>query len=129
MTIRRAGRSLIWSSGGPVSAAFRGWRCYVRAFPMCACRIWRIPARTPLVLAFRDEVARQVRSAEFSDLQGLIQGLSTGIQGELDKRDRRDERQSGQMTAGQVLPHSAAAGVLGRAGGAAGRAGCSAGRG
>ena len=28
----------------------------------------------------------QVRPAEFSDLQGLIQGLSTGIQGELDKR-------------------------------------------
>ena len=42
------------------------------------------------MLAFRDEVARQVRPAEFSDLQGLIQGLSTGIQGELDKRDRRD---------------------------------------
>jgi len=28
-TIRRACRSLIWSSGGPVSAAFRGWRCCV----------------------------------------------------------------------------------------------------
>ena len=39
----------------------------------------------PLVLAFRDEVAGEVRPAEFSDLQGLIQGLSTGIQGELDK--------------------------------------------
>ena len=44
------------------------------------------PARAPLVLAFRDEVAGQVRPAEFSDLKGLIQGLSTGIQGELDKR-------------------------------------------
>jgi cellulose synthase operon protein C len=43
------------------------------------------PARAPLVLGFRDEVARQVRPAEFSDLQGLIQGLSTGIQGALDK--------------------------------------------
>ena len=42
------------------------------------------PARAPLVLGFRDEVARQVRPAEFSDLQGLIQGLSTGIQGALD---------------------------------------------
>ena len=43
------------------------------------------PARAPLVLGFRDEVAGQVRPAEFSDLQGLIQGLSTGIQGALDK--------------------------------------------
>ena len=48
----------------------------------------------PLVSAFRDEVARQVRPAEFSDLQGLIQGLSTGIQGELDKLAKRDERQA-----------------------------------
>src|SRR4029077_16304884 len=40
------------------------------------------PARAPLVLAFRDEVADQVRLAEFADLQGLIQGLSTGVQGE-----------------------------------------------
>src|SRR5690349_2587178 len=39
------------------------------------------PARAPLVLTFRDEVSRQVRPAEFSDLQGLVQGLSTGIQG------------------------------------------------
>jgi hypothetical protein len=30
------------------------------------------PARAPLVLGFRDEVAREVRPAEFSDLQGLI---------------------------------------------------------
>ena len=36
------------------------------------------PARAPLVLAFRDEVAGAVRPAEFSDLKGLIQGLSTG---------------------------------------------------
>ena len=41
------------------------------------------------MLGFRDEVARQVRPAEFSDLQGLIQGLSTGIQGQLDKREER----------------------------------------
>ncbi len=61
------------------------------------------PARTPLVLAFRDEVSRQVRPAEFSDLQGLVQGLSTGIQGALDKLDRQDERQAGQRTAGRVL--------------------------
>ena len=50
------------------------------------------PARVSLVLGFRDEVAARVRPAEFSDLQGLIQGLSTGIQGELDKRDERSVR-------------------------------------
>jgi hypothetical protein len=44
------------------------------------------PARAPLVLGFREEVARQVRPAEFSDLQGLIHGLSTGVQAGLDKR-------------------------------------------
>jgi tetratricopeptide (TPR) repeat protein len=47
------------------------------------------PARVPLVLAFRAEVADRVRMVEFSDLKALIQGLSTGIQGELEKRDRR----------------------------------------
>ncbi len=61
------------------------------------------PARASLVLGFRDEVARQVRPAEFRDLQGLIQGLSTGIQGELGKLDRRDARQAGQVTAGRTL--------------------------
>ncbi len=58
------------------------------------------PARAPLVLAFRAEVARQVRPAEFSDQQGLIQGLSTGVQGELDKRERR---QAGPVAAGRAL--------------------------
>src|SRR5262252_377262 len=52
------------------------------------------PARAPLVLGFRDEVAGAVRPAEFSDLQGLIQGLSTRIQNELGKLDKRDERQA-----------------------------------
>ncbi len=47
------------------------------------------PARAPLVLGFRAEVAREVRPAEFSDLKGLVQGLSTGIQGELDKLAKR----------------------------------------
>ena len=61
------------------------------------------PARAPLVLAFRDEVAAQVRPAEFSDLKGLIQGLSTGIQGELDKLAKRDERQAGPVAAGRAL--------------------------
>ena len=64
------------------------------------------PARAPLVLAFRDEVAGAVRAAEFSDLKGLIQGLSTGIQGELarlDRRDSRDQRQAGLATASRAL--------------------------
>ena len=61
------------------------------------------PARARLVLGFRDEVAAAVRAAEFSDLQGLIQGLSTGIQGELDKLGRREERQAGPVAARRVL--------------------------
>ena len=61
------------------------------------------PARAPLVLGFRAEVAGAVRAAEFSDLQGLIQGLSTGIQGALDKRAKEDERQAGPVAAGRVL--------------------------
>src|SRR6516225_11517974 len=61
------------------------------------------PARAPLVLAFRAEVAGQVRPAEFSDLQGLIQGLSTGVQNELAKLDKRDERSADQMAARRVL--------------------------
>ena len=61
------------------------------------------PARAPLVLGFRDEVAGTVRPAEFSDLQGLIQGLSTGIQGELDKQAKRDKPLAGQVAAGLAL--------------------------
>ena len=61
------------------------------------------PQRLALVSAFRDEVARQVRPAEFSDLQRLIQGLSTGIQGQLDKLAKRDEGEAGLVTAGRVL--------------------------
>jgi hypothetical protein len=61
------------------------------------------PQRLALVSGFRDEVARQVRPAEFSDLQGLIQGLSTGIQGQLDKLAKRDEGQAAPVTAGRVL--------------------------
>ena len=43
------------------------------------------PAGQRWCSAFRDEVAREVRPAEFRDESGLIQGLSTGVQGELDK--------------------------------------------
>src|SRR6201993_95012 len=61
------------------------------------------PQRLALVSVFRDEVARQVRQAQFSDLQGLIQGLSTGIQGQLDKLAKRDEGRAGPVAAGRVL--------------------------
>ena len=37
------------------------------------------------LLGFRAEVTRAVRAAEFGDLHGLIQGLSTGVQAELGK--------------------------------------------
>ena len=43
------------------------------------------PQQAALVSAFRAEVTREVRAAEFSDLQGLIQELSTGVQAEVDK--------------------------------------------
>jgi hypothetical protein len=53
------------------------------------------------VSAFRDEVASQVRPAQFGDLQqGLIQGLSTGIQNELDKPGRQP---ADQMAVRRVL--------------------------
>ena len=55
------------------------------------------------MLGFRDEVASRVRPAEFSDLKGLIQGLSTGIQGALAKLDKRDQGQAGQEAAGLAL--------------------------
>jgi hypothetical protein len=58
------------------------------------------PQRAALVFGFRDEVAREVRPAEFGDLKGLIQGLSTGIQGELDKLGKRA---GGQVAAGRAL--------------------------
>jgi uncharacterized protein DUF4062/tetratricopeptide repeat protein len=58
------------------------------------------PERAPLVLAFRDEVAREVRAAEFSDLQGLIQGLSTGVLAALEKLGPRPK---GPRAGGPVL--------------------------
>jgi Domain of unknown function (DUF4062) len=50
------------------------------------------PGRAARVLAFRDEVAREVRAAEFSDLRGLIQGLSTGVLAALEKLAQRPDR-------------------------------------
>ena len=62
------------------------------------------PQRLALVSAFREEVAREVRPAEFSDRQGLIQGLSTGVQAELAKLDRPPAgRAAGRRAAGPVL--------------------------
>ena len=58
------------------------------------------PARAKLVVAFREEVAGAVRPAEFSDLQGLVQGLSTGVQGELAKLGNRP---GGPVAAGVAL--------------------------
>src|SRR5215472_8147145 len=46
------------------------------------------PERAALVLAFRAEVARDVRPAQFHDRGGLIQGLSTGVQEELAKLEK-----------------------------------------
>ena len=48
-------------------------------------------------------MASQVRAAEFSDREGLIRGLSTGVQGALDKLAKRDERRAGPVAAGRVL--------------------------
>ena len=94
-------RSRSWSSGGPVSAASRGWRCCAPAFPTCSLSdladpaaagagVWRSGMRSPA----------QVRPAEFSDLQGLIQGLSTGVQGELDKLAPAAGQAAGERRAG-----------------------------
>jgi hypothetical protein len=43
------------------------------------------PQKAALVSAFRAEVAREVRPAEFDDLRGLVHDLSTGVQAELEK--------------------------------------------
>jgi Domain of unknown function (DUF4062) len=63
------------------------------------------PQRLALVSAFWTEVAGAVRAAEFIDLQGLIQGLSAGVQAELDKLARweREERRADPVAAGRVL--------------------------
>jgi hypothetical protein len=41
--------------------------------------------RAPLIQSFDLEVRNEVRASEFRDRGGLIQGLSTGVQAELDK--------------------------------------------
>ena len=81
------------------------------------------PPRLALVSAFREEVAREVRPAEFSDLQGLIQGLSTGVQAELDKRAAGRRAPAVTRVAGPVLRLAPRPVFLAGPGGAAGRAG------
>jgi hypothetical protein len=49
------------------------------------------PERSKLVLQFQKEVSRELRPAEFVDLPGLVAGLSTGVQNELNKLSRRTE--------------------------------------
>ena len=58
------------------------------------------PQRAALVHAFRAEVAREVRTAEFSDLAELISGLSTGVAAEL---ARPGQRPCAERAAGPVL--------------------------
>ena len=43
------------------------------------------PQKAALLAGFWAEVTGAVRAAEFGDLRGLVQGLSTGVQAELDK--------------------------------------------
>jgi hypothetical protein len=57
------------------------------------------PRRLALVLAFRDEVAAAVRAAEFGDLRGLVQGLSTGVQAGLGKVQAEAARESAAWAA------------------------------
>jgi hypothetical protein len=47
------------------------------------------PVEARLLERFREEVAHEVRAAEFHDLDGLIQGLSAGVQAGLDELDKR----------------------------------------
>ena len=73
------------------------------------------PAKSALVRSFRDEVGRAVRPAEFSDRAGLIQGLSTGVQAELAKLARRDQRErpaAGDRAAGVALRLAPRPGLL-----------------
>ena len=58
------------------------------------------PVKASLVFAFRAEVAGAVRAAEFGDLRGLVQGLSTGVQAELEKAQAERARQPAAPVSG-----------------------------
>jgi hypothetical protein len=64
------------------------------------------PQKLTRVLAFQAEVAREVRTAEFADMGGLLQGLSTGVQAELAKRS------AGAVGAARALRLAAPPGLL-----------------
>src|SRR5262249_45945248 len=74
LEFRRAGRSRI-----PRVALLR------TSIPDISLSDMANPPRLALVQAFRAEVAGVMRAAEFSDLRGLVQALSTGVQAELEK--------------------------------------------
>jgi hypothetical protein len=62
------------------------------------------PQKWPLVRAFRAEVADQVRAAEFRDLRGLVQWLSTGVHAELARLGKpADGDQADRRAPGPVL--------------------------
>src|SRR5690348_16924535 len=66
------------------------------------------PQRAALVLAFREEVTREVRPASFHNESGLIQELSTGVQAELAKQSAGAVSGTGgpRIVAPAQLPHS-----------------------
>ena len=88
------------------------------------------PQRLALVSGLRAEVAREVRPAEFSDREGLIRGLSTGVQAELAKLDSQAAGWPRRRwpSGGPGAAAGTAAGVAGGPGGPARRAGCPAGQ-
>src|SRR5215813_10430466 len=61
------------------------------------------PQKLALVSAFREEVARELRAAEFGDLRELVQGLSTGVQAELAKLEKPGGRSGGDRAGGLVV--------------------------
>jgi len=62
------------------------------------------PQKWAQVRAFRAEVASAVRAAEFGDLRRLVQGLSTGVQAELEKiRAEVAEQAAAPVGAGPVV--------------------------
>ena len=62
------------------------------------------PVKAARVFAFRAEVAGAVRAGEFGDLRGLVQGLSTGVQAELEMiQAELARRPAAPVRAGLVL--------------------------
>ena len=62
------------------------------------------PQKWRQVRAFRAEVARTVRPAEFGDLRGLVHELSTGVQAELEKVQAEEAKQAAlPVSAGLVV--------------------------